>query len=216
MMRRIKISLILIAAVMTLFISPADAVTIGLDPSSQTVMGRNFYVELTINGLGEFEAPSLGAFDLDISFDPSIVRFRRAEYGDPFFANDQLDPLGTGGTLTQTTKGFGSVNLLETSLVDVETLNDFQLPEFTLAMLFFDALAPGTSPLNILINELGDAEGNSLYDFRDASGSPLTIETASGSVSVSLVPEPSTLLLLSAGLFGSVFLRRKKGKEAGR
>ncbi|RLB79884.1 MAG: hypothetical protein DRH15_08305, partial [Deltaproteobacteria bacterium] len=56
----------------------------------------------------------------------------------------------------------------------------------------------GTSPLEIIINSLGDAYGN-----------PLSADVQSGSIAP--VPEPATFILIGFGLGGIGILRRKKG-----
>jgi len=89
------------------------------------------------------------------------------------------------------------VNLFELSLDFPWDLDDFQADSFTLATLTFDTLAVGTSSLDIFVNALGGAWGDSL-----------TADVQSGSISP--VPEPATILLIGTGLFGLGYLKRKK------
>src|SRR3989344_3347510 len=117
----------------------AQAITIGFGPVSQTVpAGTPINVDLTISGLGDFTAPSLSTFDLDIFFDPGILNFSSAAYGD-LILGDQLDPFGFG-SITATTPGVGTINLFELSLDLPFDLEDFQAGDFTLARLTFDTI----------------------------------------------------------------------------
>lgn len=183
---------ILIVAIPTM----SQAITIGFDPVTQIVpVGSMVDVDLVISDLGFYEAPSLGVFDLDIIFDPTILGFASVTFGDPVLG-DQLDLWGLG-SITDVVPGVGTVNLFELSLDFPWDLDDFQADSFTLATLTFDTLAVGTSSLDIFVNALGGAWGDSL-----------TADVQSGSISP--VPEPATILLIGTGLFGLGYLKRKK------
>src|SRR5438874_1153733 len=74
----------------------ASTLTIGVLPTGQSVqLGNPVMVSLMIQGLGDHTAPSLGTFDVNILFDPAILSFSTAVFGDPALG-DQLDPLGVG------------------------------------------------------------------------------------------------------------------------
>lgn len=175
----------------------SQAITIGFDPVSQEVyVGSPADVELVISGLGNGTWPSVGIFDLDISFDPSILDFASATFGDPVLG-DQLDIWDLGGNpMDASITSPGVLNIYEVSLDLPWDLDDFQADSFTLATLTFDTLAVGTSSLDISINALGDAWGD-----------PLSADVLSGSISP--IPEPSTMLLVSCGLVGLVGFRRR-------
>ena len=78
-----------------------------MNPSAQdVVLGNQVSVALVISGLTDLGPPALGSFDIDVLFDPAILSFGRATYGDPSLG-DQLDPTGLAGIVTSTTPGVG-------------------------------------------------------------------------------------------------------------
>lgn len=225
-----KVSLLGLALGLCLYSGSAQAILIDFpNPSIVTGgPGSTANVIIRISGLGDFAPPSLGAFDLDIAFDPDILAIIGVGFasflGDPDVRSFSFSPpdndlipdvLGSGEAITVASLRFpGTVNVFEVSLLEESNaipgvtcffcigpfLEDLQSSEFTLAFLTFDSLAVGTSPLGISINALGDAGGN-----------PLTASVGSGSVAV--IPEPGTLLLLGSGLAGLAAWRFRKTRN---
>ena len=97
--------------------NPAQAVTLSFNPATQSMaQGGTATVDLNISGLGNFAAPSLGAFLVEVTFDSSILSFDSVSYG--AFLGDPANPIETD---IVTTVGTGSVSLDEFSfLFDVE------------------------------------------------------------------------------------------------
>ncbi|MFH1147685.1 MAG: cohesin domain-containing protein [Pseudomonadota bacterium] len=160
------------AAIMLLFGAEVfgAAVNLSFQPAIRTFSsGEAFTVDLSISGLGHYNAPSLSVFDLDVCFDPSVLLFSSAEFG-PFLGDiSQYEALACtlrpsdvrpdGSRIPQ-----GVVNLFELSLLDPAELNELQPGEFNLAVLNFLALGEGdTGSLRVAhVSSLGDDEGGDL------------------------------------------------------
>lgn len=178
-----------------------QAQTISITPSTQTVnVGDTVNVDLQISGLGLGTAPSLGIFDIDFGFDPSLLAFSSALYG------NGLDVLGLG-SWQATTPDIGTINLFELSFDTVDDLNSLQADSFILASLSFNALASGSGPLTLTLNSLGDANGDNLSVA--LSGASVTVENPV----VPSIPEPETLPLILVGLGALGFVMRRRGKR---
>lgn len=187
MKKSLVLSLVM-AAILLFFSANSHAIiTLGFSPASQTVnSGDPVDVQIVISGLGDGTAPSLGAFDLDVSFDPAILGFIGVTFGDPV-SGDQLDIWGLGGNFMDASITVpGSLYLREESLDTIGDLNNYQAGTFTLATLSFTTIAPGISTLLLTDSVLSDAWGNPLH-----------------------VPEPATLLLAVSGLAGLWYFRKR-------
>lgn len=196
--------------VFSLAASSALAIQLSLSPSTQDVtLGDAVTVDVDISGLGDFSPDSLGVFDIDILFDPTILNFDSVLFGDPVLG-DQLDLFGFG-SFTDVTSGAGAVNLFELSFDLASDLDSLQAGGFTLASLTFNTLGVGSGALDIQINGLGDA-----------LGLPLTADTVSARVNViddsppSPMPEPNVLWLLAVGLLGLFMNNHRHGVKTPR
>ncbi len=169
------------------------AVTIAVEPVSQVVtVGGSAHVELVISGLGGNAAPSLGVFDLDFLFDPSIMTFSTASFG------NQLDLFGFGSVTAVDASTPGVVNLFELSLDSASDLNNMQAGSFKLSELWFDTFSIGNAVFNVSMNNIGDADGEPIDEVNIVGGR------------ISSVPLPAPFLLLLYGIVGLVIIRGKK------
>jgi len=172
----------------------ASAISLSFVPPAQTVpIGQAVSVEVVISDLGDDE---VGDFDLDVSFDPTILTPTTVTFG----------ALLGGPTLFEAVTSFsflpGVVDFAEVSLLSPADLEALQPDSFTLATLFFDTVGAGTSPLSFTQVILDDAFAQ-----------PLTVQTGSGSVSA--VPEPGTGILVGSGLIGLFFFLKKDAERNG-
>ena len=94
-------------ALMLSAIEPILAVTISLEPTSQNIfVGDIATVDVNISNLGDFSPDSLGAFDLDITYDANLLTFDSLDFGtflgDPllFEVITDVDTTTTGGNHT--------------------------------------------------------------------------------------------------------------------
>ena len=172
---------LLLFSVVALAAGPAMADTIvSVGPVGPVSVGDAFAVDVNISGVND-----LGAFQLDLLFDPAIVQLNNVNEGaflpsggPTFFIPGFIDNVGGSAT-------FNADALLGVPGVSGSGV----LLEFD-----FQALAAGTSSLSLSNVILQDSVGN-FIDSGLANGS-VTVESEGGGGGPVTTPEPGTLHLL--------------------
>ncbi|MDJ0598387.1 MAG: cohesin domain-containing protein [Crocosphaera sp.] len=170
----------LVALLMTVGIEAVQGQTIELIPFDPIVeIGKPLMVDVVISGLGDFAAPSISAFDLELSFDSNILAFNTLDFGDRELG-DLLDTSGFAFKDVDSTMP-GIVTFSEVSGDFDFELNAAQPERFILGVVNFEAISPGTTSLNLTVQGLLDENASSLS---------LDSPPESVSVSAQMVPEP--------------------------
>lgn len=196
MKSKYQINHILFTALIILGFSNASSAVISIIPSDQEIgIGGEATIALTISGLGTGTAPSLGTFDLDISYRSDVLSINPGDvvFGDPA-GSDQLDINNLGSITEVKNPETGVIRIFELSLDDASDLDSLQADSFTLATLTFKGEQIGISPVGI-----------SVLSLVDASGQPLSADLESGSIRV--VPLPGAIVLFGSGIIGLLVCR---------
>jgi cohesin domain-containing protein/PEP-CTERM motif-containing protein len=176
---------------MIVLLSPArtyaDAVLSVLTPATVS-QGSTFMVGVNISNVTD-----LFAFQFDLNFNPAVLRANSAAEG-TFLVSG-------GGFTTGTIDNIGGIvpNNADTLIGAILGVSGAG----TLVLFDFTALAQGTSAFTI----------SNVLLFDSTLTNPLNFTTTGGSVTVvpaTVVPEPSSLMLLGAGLFALLGLTLKK------
>jgi len=174
----------------------AHAALISVAPVSDDIdVGETSVFSVNIADVVSGAAPSVGAFDLDVSYDANVLSLIASSFG------SGLDVLGLGSLRASNLSVPGLANFFEVSFDSVAQLNALQPGAFTLLTLTFGAVGSGSSTIGLLLNSLADTTGAAL---------PATVTGAAVNVNVNGIPLPSTLFLLLAAIAGLAFTRRSR------
>lgn len=175
-----------------------QAASLGFSPADQSVdLGDQVSTDVVFFDPG---GALVGAYDIVVEFDPSVLSFNDVLFGSALGA--PLDSLQAVVEIVA-----GDLNVAELSfLFDFSALQD-GVSDVTLFSVVFDTVQAGTSALGLR----GNVGGDPAVFLGDEFGFPLPVDgVAGGRINVNarpqVVPEPEVLLLLAFGL-GWVLLR---------
>ena len=207
----------LTAILLSLSTSSGYAISLTFVPANQNVtQGSPATIRINVSDLNPSPgAPSLGAFDFSVLFDPTILSFTGVTFGGNAGVSDQLQ-LGAAcnpvSGLCGSVPGAGAVEIFELSALSAAALDAGQTDAFTIATLTFNALKGGTSSLAV-----SGPPGLTLPVFGDALGNPLSLTLGTASVTVSSivtgVPEPTVWLLVVTGFALLTKVQRRKRRR---
>jgi hypothetical protein len=168
----------------------ARAISLTLVPSAPSVaLGDPLTVTLQASALA---GAAVGAFDVDLGFDPARLAFLSASFG------AALGDVSLGEQLTDVIAGAGTLNVAAVSLLDPVALAALQGDPVALVSITFQTLAAGTGAVSV------DAALIS-----DAFAAALAVDDRTGA-SVEVVPEPA--LALALALAAAAFLAARRAR----
>jgi hypothetical protein len=200
---KVLVLTILVAGIMPY--SPAQAITVIVEPVTQSVtLGNQAIVGVMIYGYAPGSPTNLaiGSYDFNINYDPAILGFNSLVFGTSLGSP-------TNSTSSANIIVNGVLNISEASSLsasELYALQGQQWPDdtFIAATLTFDTLGTGLSTVSVDINSLLTERGGSFDNYYSDPGS-VNVNNS--------VPEPSTLLLLGAGVGVLALIRRKARKQ---
>jgi hypothetical protein len=185
-------------------VQSAQALILTVTPSVTNIsVGDTFSVDIVASDLSFDPLSTIGAFDIDVAFDSSLLRMDLVTFGTGLNLGD------LSGSLQTVTDWSTSVEVDEISFFDSDTLYTSQPLDFTLFTLDFTTLALGSSSLELTANSISDAL---------ASNGGLVPTIQNGNVNISngnsAIPEPGMISLFSLGLITGLLVTMRRRKAA--
>ena len=179
------------------------AILLSISPQSQTdPIGSAVQVQVAVSGLGHNAAPSLGAYDFNIAFNPAVLSFSSLTFGDSI-KGDQLDLSHIGSISGFSIPATGQVEVFEISLDAATLLDSSQADSFILTTLQFTTVTAGSSSLLPSANSVSDSQGSSLNTVLQPAR-----------IIVTATPEPSTFALFSLALGCLIWRRARRNSSS--
>ena len=127
--------------------------TVSIVPNSQSISsGGAAYVDVRISGLGNYAYPALGAWDVTLTYDPSVASATSVLFG------NYLSPSLRGSDLSLP----GQADIFEVSFALPEDLLAQQPDSFLLATVGFTGLEDGLLNVNLSYVDLADENGQTI------------------------------------------------------
>ena len=190
MKRTIKTMLFSITVLVATASLPVHAAFIGLSPSVQVSgTGQVVTIDLIAGDLGDPVDTTIGLFDVDVSFDNTVLSFVSFDYSDALgsiITNDFFDFTAdayTDDTMSGLNAAGNTINLNLFSFLFSDDLELLQSTVTTLASITFNVidLEMGEfTDLDLTVLLLGDGQGNDLTGI-DARGARVTTEVSAPS-----------------------------------
>lgn len=163
-----------------------EAASIAVLPSDTSLaVGELVSVDVVVSGLGTGAPATVSSFDLDLSFASPQLAFVGIVFGSGLGSGAQV--LTSSSLLPGPVVDFAAASFLSSATLDAQ-----QPASFVLATLTFQAGAAGLAPLAVTQALLADTIGG-------PGGNQILVGSLLGAT-ITVVPEPGTLLLLALGL----------------
>jgi hypothetical protein len=192
-----KPTMICIIGLAMILCGNAFATSLFFDPSASVLyLNEIATINVWISGLGDGVAPNLGAFDLGITYDASLLALQSFSFSNYLgYPTDSF----TFGSI-----GSGLLSVQEVSFLPDAALASLQPSAFSLLSMDFRTIGLGIGLISFQKADLSDGLGLSLSaELRQALVNVAQAPTP--------VPEPATWLLVSAGgLMGMGYMKRKR------
>ena len=208
--RTVQIAFLVATLLVIVMAGRAQAVTVGMTvvpPTPGTLFpGSSIYLSVGMSGLTAGSFPSVTAFDLDISFDPTKLSFLSASFLPVTgFAESSCPPVPFNPlceAIVSITSTSNRVTLAATSLLAPAVIDATQPAAAAIALVRFLAISEGSS--SVFFSGL-DVAGTGPV------GEVALAVTASAPLSFLVtIPEPGTGSLLSLGLVAMAWIRRRR------
>jgi len=173
-----------------LLLTSANAVVLSINPADQTVIQGNIAsIDLVVSGLelGGLDE-IVAAYNIATSYDSTILSFNNAVFGGALGFTIPL----TNATTTDT------VTTIETAFSSDDSLALLQPDSILLGTLNFNTIGSGVAQFDFTSHDLTGKNSTSLDH-----------TTISGSMTVTVIPIPSALLLFGSGVLGMIAIKRR-------